>query len=162
MPDRSSIRDEAERLADQARHHATDAIEEVRVGSNQLVDKVRELIEEGNVRRIVIKKGERSLLEIPLTVGVGAGAAALVMNPLLSAVGALAALVSDVTLVVVRDEEEAAKQEAAKQAPAAAQQHDDPADTDPLAATPADLKAASATGTEKTAGRSSSDEDPSS
>lgn len=96
---------EAQRLADTARERATDAFEEIKLASNQVVDKVRELIEEGNVRRIALKKGQKTLIEIPLTVGVGAGAAALLYNPIIAAVGAVTALVTDVTLVVERTEE---------------------------------------------------------
>jgi len=99
-----SLQSEASRLADAARDRAGDAIEEIKMASNQVVDKVRELIEEGNVRRISLRKGERTLFEIPLTVGVGAGAAALLYSPAIAAVGALAALVTDVTLVIERDE----------------------------------------------------------
>ena len=77
------------------------------MASGQIVDKVRELIEEGNVRRIALRKGDRVLFEIPLTVGVGAGAAALLTSPLLAAVGAVAALVSDITIAVERDDDAA-------------------------------------------------------
>ncbi|HYE96583.1 MAG TPA: DUF4342 domain-containing protein [Rubricoccaceae bacterium] len=104
----SSNKNDGSRFADAARDaraKAADTLHEVRLASNQIVDKVRELIEEGNVRRIVIKKDERVLLEIPLTVGVGAGAAAVLLSPMLAAIGALAALVTDVTLVVEREEE---------------------------------------------------------
>ncbi len=99
---RQHLQAEASRLADAARDRASDAFEEIKLASNQVVDKVRELIEEGNVRSIALKKGDRTLFEIPLTVGVGAGAAALLYNPIIAAVGAVAALVSDVTLVVER------------------------------------------------------------
>ncbi|MEL6615097.1 MAG: DUF4342 domain-containing protein, partial [Bacteroidota bacterium] len=75
---------------------------------------VRELIEEGNVRRISLRKGDKTLFEIPLTVGAGFGAAAILLNPMLAAVGAAAALVADVTLEVERDPEAEAKQAAAK------------------------------------------------
>jgi hypothetical protein len=106
--DRSrSFQSEATRLADAARDRAADAFEEVKVASSGIVDKVRDLIEEGNVRRISLRKGERVLFEIPLTVGVGAGAAALLTSPLLAAVGAVAALVSDITIAVERDDEAA-------------------------------------------------------
>lgn len=104
-----SLQSEATRLADAARDRAEDAIEEIKMASNQVVDKVRELIEEGNVRRISLRKGERVLFEIPLTVGVGAGAAALLYNPAIAAVGALAALVTDVTLVIERDQTASSK-----------------------------------------------------
>ena len=100
-----TLQSEATRLADAARERAADTIEDVKVASSQIVDKVRDLIEEGNVRRISLRKGSRVLFEIPLTVGVGAGAAALLTSPLLAAVGAIAALVSDITVVVERDDE---------------------------------------------------------
>ena len=106
---RPSFQDEAARLADAARDRATDAAEEIKLASNQLVDKVRELIEEGNVRRISVRKGDRTLLELPLTVGIGAGAGALLFAAPLAAAGAIAALVADVTLVVERDAEAGAE-----------------------------------------------------
>ncbi len=98
-----SLQSEAKRLADAARDRATDAVEEIKLASNQVVDKVREAIEDANVKRVTIKREGKTLLEIPLTVGVGAGAAALLMSPAIAAVGALAALVSDVTVVIERD-----------------------------------------------------------
>lgn len=106
--DRSrTLQSEATRLADAARDRAAGTLEDVKVASSQIVDKVRDLIEEGNVRRISLRKGERVLFEIPLTVGVGAGAAALLTSPLLAAVGAVAALVSDITVTVERDDDAA-------------------------------------------------------
>lgn len=86
-----------------AKKKATETIEEIKLAGNQLVDRVRDLIEEGNVRHLKIKKDQKVLLELPLTVGVGAGAAAVLLTPVLAAVGALAALVTDITLVVERD-----------------------------------------------------------
>ena len=72
----------------------------MKVKSNQLVDKVKELIEEGNARRVIIKKDERVLLEFPLAVGVGGATAAIMFTPVLAAVGALAALVTDVEIQI--------------------------------------------------------------
>lgn len=106
--------------ADKAKATAEHALEEIKVAGNQIVDRVRELIEEGNVSRISIRKDGKTLLEVPLTVGAGAAAAALLLSPTLAAIGALAALVSDVTLVVER-----AKPEDAASTPPAAQ--DEPA-----------------------------------
>lgn len=88
---------------DKAKKKANETIEEIKLASNQLVDRVRELIEEGNVRHLKIKKDGKVLLEVPMTVGVGAGAAAVLLSPMLAALGALAALVTDITLVVERD-----------------------------------------------------------
>ena len=75
--------------------------EEVVVAGNQLVDRVKQLVAEGNVRRLIIRKpsGE-SLLEIPLTAGVAVGGAVTVMAPILAALGALAALLAEFQLEV--------------------------------------------------------------
>jgi hypothetical protein len=70
--------------------------ESIKVQGHQLGTKVRELIEEGNVRRIVIKQGDRTIAEFPLTVGVVGAVAA----PILAAVGAIAALVADCKIEV--------------------------------------------------------------
>lgn len=71
--------------------------EEFRVRGGDLVEKVKELIHEGNIRRVLIVDGEgKTLLDIPLTLGV-VGA---LVAPQLAALGALAALVSDATIVV--------------------------------------------------------------
>ena len=70
-----------------------------RVSGEKVVSKVKELIKEGNARRIIIKNEKgKVLIELPLTVGV-IGAA---LAPLLAAVGALAALISDCTIEVER------------------------------------------------------------
>lgn len=69
------------------------------VSSNDLVQKVKELVHEGNVTNIIIKNEEgKTLLEIPVTIGV-IGA---VLVPWLAAIGAIAALVTRCTIVVQR------------------------------------------------------------
>ena len=78
-----------------------DGWESFKVKGHQVVSQVQEFIHEGNVRRVVIKQGARTIAEFPLSVGVvGALAAAA-----LAAVGALAALLTDCTLHVQRSEE---------------------------------------------------------
>lgn len=77
--------------------------EEIKVTGQQLVETVKKLVHEANVRHIIIKneKGDR-LLEIPVTVAsVGA-----LLAPVLAALGALAALVTHCTIVVVKDKEQ--------------------------------------------------------
>jgi hypothetical protein len=75
--------------------------EELRVKGDALLGKVRELVREGNVRRIIIKDSDgRSMIEIPLTVGV-VGA---LLVPVWAAVGAIAALAADWSIVVERRE----------------------------------------------------------
>lgn len=74
--------------------------EEHKVSGEGLVARVKELIREGNVRRIIIKNDEgRSIMEIPLTLGV-VGA---MLMPVFVALGAIAALASHYTLVVEKD-----------------------------------------------------------
>lgn len=74
--------------------------EEFEITGEKLVAKVKELIEAGNVRRITIKNEEgKSLLEIPLNVGV----VAAVIAPVLAALGAVAALVTKCVIAVERE-----------------------------------------------------------
>lgn len=76
--------------------------EEFKVNGEELLGKVKQLIREGNIRKITIKdKDGKQLVEFPLTVGV-IGAA---LAPVLAAVGAIAALVTECSIVVVREEE---------------------------------------------------------
>jgi len=76
-------------------------MERIKVEGGELLEEVKRLIHEGNVRRISIKQGERTIVEFPLTLGV-VGAA---LAPPLAAVGAIAALVTDCSIEVERDEE---------------------------------------------------------
>jgi hypothetical protein len=74
---------------------------EFKVKGEELLKKIKELIHEGNVSRIIIKDDSgRTYLEIPVTIGV-VGA---IFAPVLAAVGALAALVANFTVEVVRKE----------------------------------------------------------
>jgi hypothetical protein len=75
--------------------------EELQVVGEQLLTRVKELVHEGNVRRIIIKQEGHTIVEIPLTVGV-VGILAL---PQLAAIGALCALVTQCSIEVVRTEE---------------------------------------------------------
>lgn len=72
--------------------------ESIKVEGGELIERVKALIHEGNVRRIVIRQGERSVAEFPLTVGVVGTVAA----PILAAVGALAALLTNCSIEVQR------------------------------------------------------------
>lgn len=72
--------------------------ETINVDASQLLGKVQQLIREGNVRRIVVKQGGRSIAEFPLTIGV-VGA---VFAPILAAVGAMAALLTECSIEIER------------------------------------------------------------
>jgi hypothetical protein len=77
-------------------------VEELTVAGNQLVKEVERLINEGNVRRLIIKQDDKVLMEVSLTLGV-VGAGALAIFAPLPAVAALAAAVARVTVVIVRE-----------------------------------------------------------
>jgi len=79
--------------------------EEIKVQSQELVDKVKSLIHEGNVRRIIVKdeKGH-TFVEIPLTIA----AIGVIGAPVLAGLGAIAAVVAKFTVVVERAETETA------------------------------------------------------
>jgi len=71
--------------------------EEFKVSGEEVVQKVKDLIHEGNVRRIIIKNSEgKTIFEIPLTFG----AIGAVLAPALAAVGAVAALLTRCTIIV--------------------------------------------------------------
>jgi hypothetical protein len=72
--------------------------ETIKAEGGQLLEKLKELVEAGNIRRIVVKQQDRTIAEFPLTVGV-VGA---VVAPVLAAVGAIAALASDCKIEVER------------------------------------------------------------
>ena len=72
--------------------------ESFRVAADQLVDAVRRVIHEGNVRRVILKQDGRTVVEFPLTVGV----VGTVLAPVLAAVGAIAALLTECTIEVER------------------------------------------------------------
>ena len=76
--------------------------EDFNVKGEELVAKLKELLHEGNVRRVIVKNEEgNTLVEIPLTVGV-VGA---LLAPVWAAVGAIAALVTDCTITIEHREE---------------------------------------------------------
>ncbi|MCU0910097.1 MAG: DUF4342 domain-containing protein [Rhodobacteraceae bacterium] len=81
--------------------HWTDEIE---VAGTELVERVKKLAAEGQVRRIRITEPDGDLvLEIPLTIGAVAGGALVLAAPLLAALGALAAFLTKVRIEVIRD-----------------------------------------------------------
>jgi len=75
--------------------------ETIKITGEKVVEKVKELIQEGNVRKITIEdKNGREIAQFPLTLGV-VGA---VFAPVLAAIGALAALLTECTIKVIREE----------------------------------------------------------
>lgn len=81
--------------------------ETIEIAGGELVDRVKGLVEEGNVRRLIIKnQDDKTLLEIPLTAGVAVGTALTLLSPVLAALGALAALLVNIKVEIVRTDED--------------------------------------------------------
>ncbi len=79
--------------------------EKFTVSGSQLVEKVKQLIHEGNIRRVRIIHDGKTILEIPLTIGAPAAAIGILAVPLLAALGAFAALVTNCTIEVEKIKE---------------------------------------------------------
>ena len=75
------------------------------VSGEKVLGKVKQLISEGNVRKVRLIQKDKVLLEIPLTVGAPVAAVGILAAPLLAAVGAVAALVTECTIEVEKVEE---------------------------------------------------------
>jgi len=74
--------------------------EKVELKGNQVIERLKDLVAEGNVRRVRVKQKDRLIAEFPLTIGV-VGA---VFAPVLAAIGALTALLADCSIEVERAE----------------------------------------------------------
>ena len=84
-------------------------IEEIEIVGDQLVGRVKELIKEGNVRRLIIRNSDGEvLLEVPLSAGLAVGGVTTLFAPVLVALGAMAGLIASFKVEVVRrpDKEE--------------------------------------------------------
>jgi len=78
--------------------------EKFTISGSELVDKVKKLIHEGNIRRVRVIHEGRTVLEIPLSVGAPAAAIGIIVAPVLAALGAFAALVTECTIEVEKIE----------------------------------------------------------
>ncbi|MFN8573954.1 MAG: DUF4342 domain-containing protein [Gemmatimonadaceae bacterium] len=75
-------------------------MEEISVSAGKLKDKLKEIIHEGNVRRIIIRNASgRTLIDFPLNAGI----AGVVLLPFWAAIAGIVALAKEFTIVVVRD-----------------------------------------------------------
>ena len=87
-------------MADRDRHWS----EEFRIAGNRVVDRIKELVREGNVRRIIIRRADGTVIrDIPMTQGVAVGGLLALLAPGLAALGAVLAFASEVRLEVVRE-----------------------------------------------------------
>ena len=78
--------------------------EKFTVSGSQLVDKVKQLIHEGNIRRVRLLHEEQTVIELPLSIGAPAAALGILAAPILAAIGAFAALVTECTIEVEKVE----------------------------------------------------------
>ncbi|HEY4688088.1 MAG TPA: DUF4342 domain-containing protein [Anaerolineae bacterium] len=74
--------------------------EEFKISGEKLLTEIKRLVNEGNIRRIIIKQGDKTLIEVPLTLGV----IGIALAPVWAAIGAIAALVTECTIVVEKIE----------------------------------------------------------
>ena len=81
------------------------ATERFTTSGKDLVEKIKQLIHEGNIRRVRVVHEERTVLEIPLSIGAPAAAIGILAVPVLAALGAFAALVTECTIEVEKVEE---------------------------------------------------------
>ena len=78
--------------------------EKFTVSGNQIVEKVKQLIREGNIRRVRLIHDGKTIIEIPLTIGAPVAVAGIIAAPVLAAIGAFAALVTECTIEVEKVE----------------------------------------------------------
>jgi hypothetical protein len=79
--------------------------EKFTVSGDKLVEKIKQLIHEGNIRRVRLLHEGRTVIEIPLSIGAPAAAIGIMAAPVLAALGAFAALVTECTIEVEKIEE---------------------------------------------------------
>ena len=75
------------------------------VAGSSLVEKVKELVHQGNIRRIRLVHDERALIDIPLSIGAPAAAVAVLAAPVIAALAAIAALVKECTIEIEKVED---------------------------------------------------------
>lgn len=83
--------------------------EKYTVSGSQVLEKIKQLIHEGNIRRLRLIHNDRTLLEIPLSVGAPVAVVGILATPVLAAIGAAAALVTECTIEVEKIEEKEKK-----------------------------------------------------
>lgn len=91
------------------KRNSTGRKEEFKLAGSELIQKIKDLIHEGNIRRIILKTEEgKTIIEIPLTLGL---VGVVLVPPVWAALGAIAALMAKLTLVVEKEEEDKEKEE---------------------------------------------------
>jgi hypothetical protein len=94
---------ESNRIVSEGEQEEHTVTEQIEIAASELVERTKELINEGNVRRLIIRnQDDEVLLEVPLTTGVAVGGVVTLVAPVLAALGALAALLTHVKVEIVR------------------------------------------------------------
>jgi len=94
---------ESNRIVNEGEQEEHTVTEQIEIAASELVERTKELINEGNVRRLIIRnQDDEVLLEVPLTTGVAVGGVVTLVAPVLAALGALAALLTHVKVEIVR------------------------------------------------------------
>ncbi|TFH06140.1 MAG: DUF4342 domain-containing protein [Spirochaetales bacterium] len=87
--------------------HQREWTEEFRVAGNKAIDRIKELIKQGNIRKIILKKSTGEVIkEITMTQGVAVGGLLALVAPVLTAIGTLVAFLAEVKIEVVRSDPE--------------------------------------------------------
>jgi hypothetical protein len=92
-----------EKVVEEQQAEKSTVSEEIKVQAEDLFQAINDLIHEGSVRRITIVRNDRTLLDIPLAVGVGASMILAFQLPVISALAGLGVLLSGATLRIERD-----------------------------------------------------------
>ena len=94
---------ESNKIVNEGEQEEHTVTEQIEIAASELVERTKELINEGNVRRLIIRnQDDEVLLEVPLTTGVAVGGVVTLVAPVLAALGALAALLTHVKVEIVR------------------------------------------------------------
>lgn len=81
--------------------------EEIEVSGKELVERIKDLIEDSSATRVIIRKPSGEvLMEVPVVAGAAVGGAAVLFAPVLAAIGAMAALLAQVKIEIVREEDD--------------------------------------------------------
>lgn len=110
MTEEETIRIEEDDVAGEdsntASENKTEWTEEFKVAGQEVLATIENLIQETSVRRIIVKRNDKVLVEIPLVFGLAGIGAGIVMAPIYAALGIVAALALDCSILVVRSEKQ--------------------------------------------------------
>jgi len=86
-------------------------IEEIEIAGSELVQKVKELIQDANATRLIIRKPDGDvLIEVPIVAGAAVSGALTLFTPVLAAIGAIGALVAQVKIEIIRKKDDSPEQ----------------------------------------------------